>query len=688
MQSQNFRLVVAGTAFLVALMISEHYSYLLFHSLVEFSSVIISVGIFILIWNLQEFIESGYLRLLGTAYLAVAWLDFIHALAFKGMGVFPGNDANMATQFWVAARFVQAASLLAAPFLTHKKLKLPWLTAGYGAVALLLTWSIMGLHIFPTCYVEGHGLTQFKIVSEYLIALMFLGALLALVIRRRDDFSSAVLRLRELSLVLAIFAELAFTFYVGVTDFANMLGHFFKAGSFVLIYAAIIQIGLKQPYSLLFQDLKRKESALQEERDFFSAVVDTAGALVVILNPQGRIVRFNRACELLTGYPMADVEGKSPWDLFVPPEEAPQVKTAFAGIATGDFPRFYEMHWVTRSGERRLISWTHTAIHREDGTPEYIIGSGMDTTERRRSEQALLEREERLRVIVDAVQTGMVLVDPQTHKIVDANPAFQSLVGMPLAQLAGCSCHDLLHPGAEGHCPITDNGQAQDQSERIIRNARGGSVPVLVTALKVQLEGKPFILESVVDMTERKVLEDELRTLSLVDDLTGLYNRRGFMALAAQQARTAARMGRGLLLLFLDMDELKAINDTGGHSAGDAAITDLAGVLRETFRDSDVLARIGGDEFVVLSPENSPADGDLLAARLLTNLEAFNLREGRRYTLSVSVGTSRWDPEHPVAMTELLAEADRRMYVRKRSRGVRPGPVAREVGAGADLRDK
>ncbi len=167
---------------------------------------------------------------------------------------------------------------------------------------------------------------------------------------------------------------------------------------------------------------------------------------------------------------------------------------------------------------------------------------------------------------------------------------------------------------------------------------------------------------------ERHRLEEQLRNLSLVDELTGLHNRRGFLTLAAQQLKVADRTKRALLLLFADLDQMKWINDTFGHPEGDRALQETAAALKKTFRSSDIVARYGGDEFAVLAIEYAPVSDQVVRIRLQTNLDSLNADQGRRYPLSLSLGTTRYDPNQPLSLEELIAQADRSMYEEKRSR--------------------
>jgi diguanylate cyclase (GGDEF)-like protein len=162
--------------------------------------------------------------------------------------------------------------------------------------------------------------------------------------------------------------------------------------------------------------------------------------------------------------------------------------------------------------------------------------------------------------------------------------------------------------------------------------------------------------------------EQELRDLSLVDELTKLYNRRGFMTLAEQQLKVAHRTKKEMSLFYADLDDLKKINDSFGHDEGDSALVEAAGLLRDAFRDSDIISRIGGDEFVVLAIDIAEGKAATLTRRLREKVAALNARPGRAYAVSFSLGVARYDPEEPASLQELLSLADRKMYQDKSSK--------------------
>ncbi len=189
--------------------------------------------------------------------------------------------------------------------------------------------------------------------------------------------------------------------------------------------------------------------------------------------------------------------------------------------------------------------------------------------------------------------------------------------------------------------------------------------------VKGQVDGH-LLVRAIRYAIERQQLHAALREMSLVDPLTLLYNRRGLLALARQLFKVADRMRRRVSHIFVDLDGLKVINDTLGHSVGDQALLETTELLKETFRDSDIIARMGGDEFVVLAMENAGADAELWTARLQENLRARNARADRRYLLSLSIGIAYYDPDAPRDLDDLLARADRLMYEEKRAKRLSP----------------
>ncbi len=199
----------------------------------------------------------------------------------------------------------------------------------------------------------------------------------------------------------------------------------------------------------------------------------------------------------------------------------------------------------------------------------------------------------------------------------------------------------------------------------------GGIVGLIVVAnpqspyLEKDLKAVERLADLYAIAVQRTRTDAELRELSLVDELTKVYNRRGFLTVAEQQMKVAHRTKKEMALFYADLDDLKRINDSRGHEEGDAALIEAADVLKDAFRDSDIVARIGGDEFVVLAIDIAEGKAAALARRLRERIQARNTERGRPYQVSFSLGLARYDPERPSSLQELLTAADRKMYQEK-----------------------
>ncbi len=265
----------------------------------------------------------------------------------------------------------------------------------------------------------------------------------------------------------------------------------------------------------------------------------------------------------------------------------------------------------------------------------------------------------------------------EDFRALTARTRLESGVGLPGRVLASGEPESVDDAGA-------DPGSARAATARAVGLRGGFALPVRVGSEVVavlefyadtaeSLDARTRAVMANVGTQLGRVVERErhaaaVEGLSLTDELTGLHNRRGFTALAAQALALATRQGKSAQLCFIDMDGLKRINDEFGHEAGDRALVELATVLKKTFRQSDVVARLGGDEFVVFAPEASEQTRPSIRSRLNAQLATHNVKGEREFTLSASVGLTTYDPSNPQTLDALLARADALMYEDKRSR--------------------
>ena len=247
---------------LVALYLASLYSYNLFHSLAEIFSVCVVFSVAAIAWHTRSIANNRFLLFLGMALAIVAVNDTLHLLAYKGMGVFTGNDVDLPTQLWIIGRYIFTLTFLIAPFLIGASARrLQAALGALGALWVIMLVLIFAWHVFPVALVDGQGLTTFKVVSEYVISVLLLVAL-GLLFRKRAAFERRIFLLLCGAVVATIASELSFTLYTDPYGLLNLIGHYLKIVAFFLLYLAIVERTLVAPYSLLFRELREREARL------------------------------------------------------------------------------------------------------------------------------------------------------------------------------------------------------------------------------------------------------------------------------------------------------------------------------------------------------------------------------------------------------------------------------------------
>lgn len=244
----------------------NQHEFLLFHCLVEIFSIVVAFGIFVIAWNSKQFLDNAYLLILGIAYLFVGGIDLLHTLTYKGMGVFADDGSNVATQLWIVARALESVSILIALCYRKKVVNSIKVYVLFACIFCLVIAAIFVWKFFPNCIDADGRLTTFKISVEYAICLVLLCSI-GLMTLNSKYFDPPVFRLILASIIITMASEVTFTLYTSVYELSNVLGHLLKLISIYCMYRAIIVRGLRQPYSLLFQGLKRSEESLRREKE-------------------------------------------------------------------------------------------------------------------------------------------------------------------------------------------------------------------------------------------------------------------------------------------------------------------------------------------------------------------------------------------------------------------------------------
>jgi diguanylate cyclase (GGDEF)-like protein/PAS domain S-box-containing protein len=421
--------------------------------------------------------------------------------------------------------------------------------------------------------------------------------------------------------------------------------------------------------------LRRAErDTLAAERESHIGFEDGAiGALRVA--PDGRVLDVNQAFADLLARPRDSFAGMMGVELAHPGDVAASLD-AFGGLVGGTY-RTWEGECRFVRGDGKVVYTLMSAVLVDDvaGRPLHVLVQVVDITARKHGEHELARAEADLKRAFDHAPVGMALVD-LGGKITRANRALVDIAGHDEEALLTRRLADLVHPEDAGsereHMRQLLQGEIREyELDQRLCNAHGHTVWVSLSASLVRdPDGRPlhFVIQ-VIDISSRKLVEERLRRLADYDPLTQVYNRRRFAQDLDFQIRRCRRYGEQAALVVLDVDELKAVNDTYGHRVGDALLKTVAGVLRTRARQADSVARLGGDEFGMLLIHVGPAQAAAVAEELkrLVATASIALPDGGTLSCSTSAGLAILD-ETVGGDTDVLAEADRAMYADKRAK--------------------
>jgi PAS domain S-box-containing protein len=492
--------MLAWLALLGGLHLCSRFSYPLFHSLVEIVRVAALVSVALLAWHTRLWARNGYLLFVGLGFPFVAVLELVHALAYKGMGVFPNYSADLPTQFWIAFRYLEGVSMLLAPLLLGRTFRPAAVLLGFFLVTAGLSAAIFR-GTFPACYVEGQGLTSFKIISEYLISSLFFGAFV-LLRWRRAYFEPPIVKLLGAALVLGGVAELAFTRYVSVYGAANEIGHYLLLLSTYLVYRAILVTGLAKPFALIFRSL-----------------VETASDWIWETDARGRYTYSSPQVKALLGYEPEDMIGKMPYD-FMPPEKAGPTLPA---LHSDQSP--YELRenvYVRRGGGRVILESSGAPIFDIQGRFLGYRGINRDITARKRAEESLRDSEQRFRALFEQAAVGVAQLETKTGRFVRFNRRYCEILGYGPGEMSDLTSRDITHPDDRqatlDKVALLTSGKIREFSlEKRYRRKDGTVVWVDLTVSPMWAPGEEpgFHIAVVQDISERVRAQEALKRLNL-----------------------------------------------------------------------------------------------------------------------------------------------------------------------------
>jgi len=412
---------------------------------------------------------------------------------------------------------------------------------------------------------------------------------------------------------------------------------------------------------------ERLKEILVNAKNEWEQTFDGIPDIILVIDNGHKIIKANRALADKLGVKRESLIGKQCYDVIHGSKEPPSYCPHSATLTSHE----EVMREVYENKLDGHYLFSSTPLFDNKGQLKGVLEIARDVSEQKRAEEALKQSEAKAKAISDSSIDGIIVIDGKGF-ITYFNHASEKIFGYKAEEAVGKELHNFLVsenarkeyykklPDFEktGQCRVVGKvlevtGTRKDRSR----------FPVELSISSFQLNGQWYSAGSIRDITERKKIEELLLTASITDPLTGLMNRRGFFNFAEKQIEIFKRSKRNLTVLFLDLNGLKEINDNFGHNAGDQALLDTADILRKTFRSSDIIARIGGDEFTVLIIDpQSPDIEKIISSKIKNNLTIHNEKMKREYNLSASMGFAHLDPFCSSSIDALLVKADALMY--------------------------
>ncbi|MHB1316164.1 MAG: PAS domain S-box protein [Christensenellales bacterium] len=473
--------------------------------------------------------------------------------------------------------------------------------------------------------------------------------------------------------------------------------------------------------------IKKAEEELTKERDFINAILETADSLIIVVNHEGRIIRFNNACEKTTGYDYMDVKGRYIWDaLSVDPQSA---RETFKHFLAGRHPSVHEMLWRTKTGDNLLIAWSGAVLLDKNNKVEYAIATGIDITKQRQAEIGLQEANDNLSnwvheleirteemnllsemegqiQICDNIEEvcaisaqylrkicrdshGAIYIINASKNLAEAveiwgEPVFTEQVFLPANCWAtrrsrphlvnkdnpGLRCEHITGPNDGQYLCVPMMAQGEIVGILHLSDVESGQGQLQQQRVHYD-EHKTQMVRSIAEHISLALqnlrLRETLRQQSIRDILTGLFNRRYMEETLDRELRRAEREKTSVGVIMFDIDHFKAFNDLAGHDGGDALLRELGAYMNKNTRGGDIVCRFGGEEFFAVLPGASLEN---------TRVRAEEFRRGVKELLvyhlgkplgkcTISLGVAAY-PQHGTTREEILKSADSALYRAKK----------------------
>ena len=538
----------------------------------------------------------------------------------------------------------------------------------------MFTWIliILFLAINTSSALAASGLSQ-KQVNRYFIAIIFFGTLIALIVsligtksRMSEEKRRRLLKhkttYKPATAPLSPSPELK----KNITALSNSLGKEVDAEKIMNLLNQEVEKKvtttvneLKQTYGKVlnekdrelkeisgkFKTAKQEYETVNTEKKHTESLVRSMADGLIIVNTKGEIELLNPAAQKILGTKSKDGLIGQKLTKNIKDEQLLSMLTGTASDKAAD------IELKSNKDETKTVVRANSAvIEDENGKTIGMVSVLSDITARKEIEEALRASEARLHKIIEKNADGMLIVTKE-GLIRFVNQAAEDLFGRDKSKLIGMPCGFSVTTSQKKEFNIDTHS-----SKRCV---------VEMHAVEIEWEGENVFLVSLRDVTETVKLREILKELSVKDELTRLYNRRGFITLIEEQLKTAKETNNNSVLFFIDLDKMKEINDQLGHIEGDKALVDVSAILKESFKNATIIGRIGGDEFAIFTINTTDTDVKNLNTTLQKNIDSWNKTKNRSYNLSMSVGTAYYDPRKHSSIDDFIRQADQAMYKEK-----------------------
>jgi len=485
------RRLLIPIALSLLLVMTSRYSYVLFHTLAELFAILVALILSVVVWHTYSITRNNFLMYLGCGYFWVGSLDLFHTLAYKGMSVLPAYGTNQSAQFWISGRYLESLLLLSAPLFLSRPLSPNAVFLSFGGLTIAFV-ALIATGNFPDTFIEGQGLTPFKIYSEYVIIAILLAASIYF-LKQREQFDKRILDLMVVSIILTIGAELAFTYYIDAYGLSNLIGHIFKIFSYWLIFEAIVHTALTEPYN------------------FMSKSANTYEAIpfpTILINGMGIIHQANKAACDVANLPVSRLIDQHCHDLFhhtdvdvlecdICQAISKNIPMTATRLHTPKGNKYWEISLAPVDASNKLAGMVHIA---------------RNITKRVQIEESLHENEALFKIITETSPVGISISTVDTGTILFCNKQFGDILGVDSHELVGRKVLDFYFDSNDRTKLIDEFERTGRVSGREIETVTTSGINcwVLVSSERIDLNGEKVLLNTTLDISKNRANQEKM----------------------------------------------------------------------------------------------------------------------------------------------------------------------------------